>query len=110
MLRLICKITASVKISFLCGHKNGVYAAASFAASMMYTQWQAKYLYINIICIAQWLFGVNLAILHYSGVFAQHQKLCELGGTFMQTGEDFFNHSNMTQFFSNITGVTSQLC
>ena len=62
ILRLVCETFSriAVTISFILGHKHGVYAAASFAANV--TSWCSRndkknftsvFLYINIIFIAQ---------------------------------------------------------
>ena len=48
-----------------------------------------KFLYMNIIYIAQWLFGSNPEILHCSDVFANRQKLCYLDSIFKQTHVNF---------------------
>ena len=64
--RLVCETLSriAVKISFLWGHKHGVYAAVSFSANV--TSWCSRNdtnifnfvnLYINITFIAQWLSG-----------------------------------------------------
>ena len=81
---MICEILSriTVKISFLWGPKHDVYATAAFAASA--TLWYIRYdmqnftsviLYMNTICIAQWLSGANSKILHSFPAFAQCQPL-----------------------------------
>ena len=70
ILRLVCEPLSwiTVNISFLWGHKHGIYAASSFSANVK--SWCSRndtqiftsvilYMYINIIFIAQWLFGAN---------------------------------------------------
>ena len=69
--RFICDILSriSVKTSFLWSCKHGVYVAASFVVSV--TSWwrnnmqnfTSAILFMNIICIAQWLSGANSEIL-----------------------------------------------
>ena len=78
ILRLVCENfnSIAVEISFLRGPKNGVYAAALYLANV--TSGCSRndteivtsvILYIDIIYIAQWLFGGNSEILHQSDVF-----------------------------------------
>ena len=98
-LRLIFEILSgiAVEIRFLWDSKHGIYEAASFIAIV--TSWYLRMdmrkfisviLYMNIICIASWLFEANLAILHCSDAFAQRHKHCKPECSFMQTGVDYF--------------------
>ena len=45
---------------------------------------------MNIICIAQWLFVGDSEILHFSDIFARHQKLCKPESIFKQRHVIFF--------------------
>ena len=55
---------------------------------------------MNIIFIAQWLFGGNSKILHCSHVFARREKLYKQENIFKQTRVNFFYHENMTSFLN----------
>ena len=77
--------------------KNSVYGAASFIAIVMSLylrkdkrKFTSDILYMNIICIAQWLFDANSEILHCSGAFAQCHKCCKPECSFMQTRVNYF--------------------
>ena len=113
ILRLVCENFSRipVKISFLWGPKYGIYAATSFSANV--TSWcsrnnmqifAAVILHMNIIFIAQWLFGGNSEILHCSNVFARRQKLCKPENIFKQTCVNFFTTKIWRHF-----PITSQL-
>ena len=99
----------AVKISFLWDHKHGVYAAASFSANV--TSWCSRdtpiftsiILYINIIFIAQWLFGGNSEILQCSDVFAGIQKLCIQKAISSKHVSPFFYCKNMTSFLNYVS-------
>ena len=84
ILRLVCENfrRTAVKISFLWGPKHDIYAAVPFSANV--TSWYSRndmqiftsvIFYMNIIFIAQWLFGGNSKILHCSDVFVRLEKL-----------------------------------
>ena len=77
ILRLVCETFSrmAVILSFLWGHKHGVYAAVSLSANV--TSWYSRndtknftsvILYINIIFISLWLSSGNSEILHGSDV------------------------------------------
>ena len=98
ILRLICEILSkiAVKISFLRGHKQGVYAQASLTASV--TSWYLRNglqnftsfpFSINIICFARWLCDANFKILHCSGAFIRRHKIFKPENSFKQTRVDF---------------------
>ena len=59
-------------------------------------------LYMNIICIAQWLFVGDSEILHFSDIFARHQKLCKPESIFKQSYVNFFYYENMTSFLNYV--------
>ena len=61
-------------------------------------------LYMNIICIEQWLFDANFEILHCSGAFARRYKHSNPECSFMQTCRLFFI-AKIWRHFS----ITSQL-
>ena len=118
ILRLICERFSriAVKISFLWGHKHGIYAAVPFPANG--TSWCSRndtniftsvILYINIIFIAQWLSGGNSEILHCSDCFARHHKLCKPESIFKQTRVNFFYRVNMTSFLNYVTATLRAL-
>ena len=95
-------------ISFLWGHEHDVYATASFAVSV--TSWYLRngmqtfirvILYMNIICIVQWLSDANIDILHYSSAFAQHPIIFKPYSNFKQT---------CVIFLQRKYDVISQLC
>ena len=69
ILRLVCETLCriAVKISFLAGHKHGVYPAASFSENMLWCSRNNMQIFTSvsyIIFIAQWLSGGNSEILH----------------------------------------------
>ena len=118
ILRLFCETFSriAVKISFLWGHKHGVYAAALFSANV--TSWCSRndthiftsvILYINIIFIAQWLSGGNSEILYGSNVFARRHKLCKPENIFKQTRVNYFYRENMTSFLNYVTATLRAL-
>ena len=118
ILRLVCENFSriAVKISFLWGLKNDVYAAASFSANV--TSWcshsdtqifTSVNLHMNIIFITQWLFGGNSESLHCSNVFASHQKLFKPENIFEQTRVNFFYRENMTSFLNYVTATLRAL-
>ena len=99
ILRLICEILSgiAVEIRFIWDSKHGVYGAASFIAIV--TLWYLRkdmrkctsvILYMNMICIAQWLFDPNFEILHCSGASARRHQHCKPQCSFMQTRVDHF--------------------
>ena len=101
ILRFICEILSwiAVEIRFLWDskHGTGIYGAASFIAIV--TSWYlhmdmrkftSVILYMNIICVAKWLFEANFEILHCSGAFARNHKHCKPECSFMQTHVDYF--------------------
>ena len=111
-LRLICENLSriAVKLIFLWGCEHGVYATASFAANV--TSWFLRnsmhsfppvIFYVNVICIAQWLTGANIEILHYCSAFPRH-ILFKPYNNFKQTGLNFFT----TKIWSHFS-ITSQL-
>ena len=61
---------------------------------MKFTQELEKFtsviLYMNTICIAQWLCDANFEILHCSDAFARRHKHCKPECSFMQTRVDYF--------------------
>ena len=118
VLRLICESLRriAVKISFLWGHKHGVYAAASFATSV--TSWYSHngiqdfisvIVFMNIICIAQWPYGANFEILPYNGALARRHKHFKPERTFKQTRVDFVYRVNMTSYLNYVTATLRAL-
>ena len=118
ILRLICEILrlTAVEIRFLWDSKLGAYWAASFIAIV--TSWYLRkdmtkfiwvILYLNTICIAQWLLDANSEILHCSGAFARRHKHCKPECCFMQTRVDYFYRENMTSFLNYVTATLRTL-
>ena len=116
--RLICEILSgiAVEIRFLGDSKHGVYGAASFIAIVR--SWYLRkdirkftwiILYMNIICIAQWLFDDNSEILHCSGAFERRHKHCKPECSFMQTHVYFFYGEKMTSFLHYVTATLRTL-
>ena len=116
--RLVCENLSriTIKISFLWGPKHGVYAAASFSTNV--TSWCSRngtklftivILHMNIIFIAQWLFGGNSEMLPCSNVFARRQKLYKPENIFKQTRVNFFYRENMTSFLNYVTATLRAL-
>ena len=65
---------------------------------------------MNIICIAQWLFGGNSGILHYSDVFARRQTSFNQGSIiFKQTLVNIFYRENMTSFLNYVPATLRAL-
>ena len=98
-IRLICETSSgiSVDINFLWNSKYGVYGAESFIATVKsgylrkdLRKYTSVILYMNIICIAQWLFDANLKILHCSDAFTRRHKHNKPECSFMQTCVDYF--------------------
>ena len=61
-------------------------------------------LYMNIICIIQWLFGGNSEILHYSDVFVRRPKLFKWGSTCQH-----FYREKMPSFLDYVTATLRAL-
>ena len=106
----------SCRNKFLWDSKHSVFVAASFLAIV--TSWYLRkdmrkftsvISYMNIICIAQWLFEANLEILHCSGAFAWRHKHCKRECSFMKTHVDNFYHENMTSILNYITATLRTL-
>ena len=80
---------------------------------MIFTHGHDKFtsiiLYMNIICIAQWLFEANSEVLHCSDAFARHHKHCKPQCSFMQTHVDYFYCENMTSFLNYVTDTLRTL-
>ena len=90
ILRLVCQTfkRIAIKISFLWGHKHGVYATALFSVNV--TSWCSRndkhsftsvILYINIIFIAQWLRCVTILhdcrpFIYKNILFVLHLESC----------------------------------
>ena len=86
----------AVRISFLQGREQGIYAAGTFSARV--TSWFLPnnmqyffllFFFINIIFIAQWQFLPTFEILHCFEVFACCQNLCK-PERILQTHVNFF--------------------
>ena len=99
ILRLICEILSgiAVEIRFLWNSKHGVYGAVSFIAIVTscylckdMRKFTSAILYMDIICIPQWLCDANFEILHFSGVYARRHKHCKPECSFRQTCVDYF--------------------
>ena len=90
----ICEILkrVAVKIIILLGSTHGVYAAASFTASVISWYWRndlhiftSYILYMNITCIAHCLSDGNSEISYCSCASVRRQILFKIQNTFKQT-------------------------
>ena len=65
--------------------------------------------YMNVVFIAQWLFGGNSESLQSSHVFARRQKLWKPQKIFKQTRVNFFTAKIWCYFFNNVTATLRAL-
>ena len=118
ILRLICAILneIAVEIMFLWDSKHGLYRAAPFIAIV--TSWYLRkdkrkftsvILYMNIICIAQWLFDAKSEILHCSSAFARRHKHCKPEALSCKNVSIIFYRENMTSFLNYVTATLRTL-
>ena len=67
------------------------------------------YMIMNLLFIAQWLFGGNSETLHCSDVLAHCQILWRPQSIFKQTHVNFFYCKNMTSFLNYVTATQRAL-
>ena len=84
----------AVEMRFLLDSKYGAASFIAIVTSCYLRKDMRKFtsviLYMNIICIAQWLFNPKFDILHCSCAFARRHKHCKPECSFMQTCADYF--------------------
>ena len=101
----------AVKITFLWSLEHGIYATASFAASV--TPWSLRngtqnftpvILYMNIICIAQRHSDANIENLHYPSAIPWRHILFKPWNNIEQTRVIFY-----PEYMTSFLNITSQL-